>query len=308
MTTQHITFINSPYGACDTQHSNCFHQSIIDLGYHVEYTNHGQAQHDIHIYSNQGCQHDHVDSLRIFYTGESLVPDWKECDYAIGFMKENILYPDCYYRFPWWLITHSGIKRHGAAGNTNRDFCSFVVSDIPYWQSNYRIKMFDILQSYKTVQSAGAVRNNIGSIGRSIQDKLDFLSHFKFNLCFENYSCPGYSTEKLFDAIAANTLPIYWGDPRLPEDINPRRYINAHDFANLSALMEYIKKVDQDDAFYQSYFEEPLFLDNQRKPEDYIEGLKAFLAPILSHRRRRIHERISHHGNLLIPSYTHLDL
>ncbi len=308
MNKQSLAYLNSPYGVCDSLHSNCFHQSLHDLGYDVEYSNHALENHDISIYSNQGNKHDNANGVRIFYTGESLVPDWKECDYAIGFMKENILYPDCYYRFPWWLITHSGIDQHGVVADLNRDFCSFVVSDTPYWQSNYRIKMFDLLSEYKTIQSAGAVRNNVGSIGRGLQDKINFLSQFKFNLCFENYSCPGYSTEKLFDAIAARALPIYWGDPLLPEDINPKRYINVHDFGNLAACVEYIKKVDQDDALYQSYFEEPLFLDNQRKPEDYIEGLKDFLAPILSHRRRRIHERISYHGNLLIPSYTELDL
>lgn len=39
-----------------------------------------------------------------------------------------------------------------------------------------------------------------------------WLKNYKFNICFENGSSPGYITEKLFQAYAGGCIPIYWGD------------------------------------------------------------------------------------------------
>ena len=43
--------------------------------------------------------------------------------------------------------------------------------------------------------------------------KLEFLRPYKFNLAFENASVPGYTTEKIVDAMQARAMPIYWGNP-----------------------------------------------------------------------------------------------
>lgn len=300
-TANSIGFLNPPYHPQNGE-DDLIHRSIRELGFEIEYSNVANNRHDIYIYSNQGSKHDNVAGLRIFYTGESLLPNWGECDYAIGFLKDHITYPDCYCRFPYWLLDHADIAHVSAGAELERDFCSFVVSATPYWHSNYRIKAFDMLSAYKRIASGGAVRNNMGAIERLTSLKIDFLSRYKFNLCFENYSCHGYSTEKIFDAFAANTLPIYWGDKLLPEDINPSRYINVHDFDSFESCMEYVKKVDADDGLYRSYFEEPLFLGHQKKPADYIENLKIFLHNIFTNKIRKTHARISHHGYLLIPS------
>jgi len=296
-----IGFINPTYHPKNGD-TNPIHRSIKELGFDIEYSNNANNRHDIYIYSNQDSQHDNVQGLRIFYTGESILPKWNECDYAIGFLKEHIIYPDCYCRFPYWLLEHSDIAHVSEGAELERDFCSFVVSDTPYWQSNYRIKAFDMLSNYKRIGSGGGVRNNEGVIERLSSLKIAFLKRYKFNLCFENYSCHGYSTEKIFDAFAANTLPIYWGDKLLPEDINPTRYINVHDFDSLESCIEHVKKVDADDGLYKSYFEEPLFLGHQKKPADYIENLKLFLQNIFTKKVRQIHSRTSWHGYLLIPS------
>lgn len=296
-----IGFINPIYQP-QSGKTDPIHCAIKDLGFDIEYSYNANNRHDIYIFSNEGNKHDNVQGIRIFYTGESILPNWSECDYAIGFLKDNIIYPDCYCRFPYWLLDHSDIAHVSDGAELERDFCSFVVSATAYWQSNYRIQAFDMLSNYKRIASGGAVRNNMGVIDRLTSLKVDLLSQYKFNLCFENYSCHGYSTEKIFDAFAANTLPIYWGDKLLPEDINPSRYINVHDFDSFHACIEYVKKVDADDGLYKSYFEEPLFLDHQKKPAGYIEDLKIFLGNIFTKKVKQIDSRISWHGYLLIPS------
>ena len=62
---------------------------------------------------------------------------------------------------------------------------------------------------YKHIDSGGKYKNNIGA---PVADKLAFLSEGKFNIAFENSSANGYTTEKLIEAFAAGTIPLYWGD------------------------------------------------------------------------------------------------
>jgi len=54
-------------------------------------------------------------------------------------------------------------------------------------------------------------------IGKTLEDKLNFLSRYTHHLCMENTSAKGYLTEKLFDAFYAGTVPIYQGDPNFDE-------------------------------------------------------------------------------------------
>lgn len=70
--------------------------------------------------------------------------------------------------------------------------------------------MFEALKKYKKVNSGGRYLNNIG---RAVVDKIQFESRHKFSICFENSSYPGYTTEKIIEAFAAKTIPIYWGNP-----------------------------------------------------------------------------------------------
>ena len=77
---------------------------------------------------------------------------------------------------------------------------------------------FDKLSTYKQVSSGGRFRNNIGG---AVADKKAFQADHKFAIAFENTSYDGYCTEKLMEAFAAGTIPIYWGDPNVAKDFNP---------------------------------------------------------------------------------------
>ena len=56
-----------------------------------------------------------------------------------------------------------------------------------------------------------------------------------------------------------NSIPIYWGNPRVGDDWNTKSFINAYDFSNLSQLIEYIKEVDNNDDMYFKILSEPHF-------------------------------------------------
>ncbi|MGI0406297.1 glycosyltransferase family 10 domain-containing protein [Helicobacter himalayensis] len=156
------------------------------------------------------------DSIRIFYTGENLCADFDLCDYAIDF--NHLEFFDRHLRYPLYLFYKEDFLRASKKHQNvtpqilqeKTRFCNFVVSNNIFAES-FREEAFYALNSYKRVDSGGRFLNNIG--GR-VKDKFAFQSECKFSLCFENSSTPGYITEKLIQAAAAKTIPIYWGDER----------------------------------------------------------------------------------------------
>lgn len=241
-----------------------------------------QDQADFLIYSVFGNKHRSFKGIRVFYTGESVKPRWDECDYAISFMRENIPYPECHLRMPCWM--NNARMKTGKVEQYSKDrksllskhtrFCNFVYSN---GNAPERIHFMRLLSQYKQVDCGGRLMNNIGFC---VRDKIAFCSSYKFTIAFENYPAAGYVTEKLFDSLAALSLPIYWGAPDVAMDVNPSRFVNAADFATPEALAEYVIRLDQDEDLYLSYMEGPLFTPGQPGVKEYMDRLTEFFSMI----------------------------
>ena len=94
-----------------------------------------------------------------------------------------------------------------------------------------------------------------------VEDKLLFENNHKFSIACENSSHPGYVTEKILQAFAAKTIPIYYGDSTVCEDFNSKAFINCHEFDSLDHLLEKVKKLDSDKTEYLSMLEQPIYND-----------------------------------------------
>lgn len=249
---------------------------------------------DILIYSVFGQEHHSFPGIRIFFTGESLLPWWDECDYSITFMRDGMPYPECHLRLPVWMNRHYFRTNHRieeysrdreAILSRHTRFCNFVYSN---GHASERLHFLDLLSRYKPIDCGGRLRNNTGSLA---DHKIEFCSRYKFTIAFENYPSAGYTTEKLIDALAAISLPIYWGDPDAHLEVNPARMINAADFPSPEALVEQIIRLDQDDDLYMQHMTPPIFTDGQPDYEDHLNRLEHFLAGILKEGRITRHNR-----------------
>jgi hypothetical protein len=215
---------------------------------------------DFLIYSAYGREFSRYDCLRIFYTAENVRPDFRECDFAFSF---DYLNTPRNYRLPLYalyrdntILTTKSVDPEQLLREKTR-FCNFVVSNP---KSRLRNEFFQKLSSYKKVDSAGRFMNNIGrSIGTRSVDKWEFLRPYKFTIAFENSSYPGYTTEKIFEPMLVNSLPIYWGNPVVDRDFNPRSFLNYYDFPDENALIARIVEVDESDDLYLKYMAEPWF-------------------------------------------------
>lgn len=140
------------------------------------------------------------------------------------------------------------------------EFASYIVSNP---KNEHRNAALGEISKYKRVDSAGAHLNNMGMKlegglggGGGEMVKHEFLQKYKFNICFENSSDPGYITEKYFHAKAAGCIPVYWGDPNLARDFHPAGGINAHG-KSWDQVREEIKNVDTDPMKYLQMFSIP---------------------------------------------------
>ncbi|PUD13967.1 fucosyltransferase, partial [Helicobacter pylori] len=94
--------------------------------------------------------------------------------------------------------------------------------------------------------------------GYKVKNKNEFLSQYKFNLCFENSQGYGYVTEKILDAYFSHTIPIYWGSPSVAKDFNPKSFVNVHDFKNFDEAIDYIKYLHaHQNAYLDMLYENP---------------------------------------------------
>lgn len=210
-------------------------------------------------YSVFGTSHIHYDCIKIFYTGECVVPNFNLCDYAIGF--EYLQFGDRYIRVPLYQLfqykksLELALQKDGHP-TKDREFCSFVVSNDQGMPE--RKRMFELLSQYKHVDSGGRYLNNIG--GR-VADKLAFDRKHKFSIVFENCVSKGYTTEKIVEAFAAGTIPIYFGDPAIEAVFNPKAFINCQHYASLEDVVDRVIEIDNNDELYNSICSEPVFLD-----------------------------------------------
>lgn len=139
----------------------------------------------------------------------------------------------------------------------DRGFAAFV-----YWNGgcSMRNAFFDLLNARRRVDALGRVRHNTDDAalvtrqdGGWRMGKLGVLNKYRFTIAFENSEHLGYTTEKVFDALQADTVPIYWGNPAVGLDVDPGAVISFYDHGSLNRLVDHVLEVDADPELYEQY-------------------------------------------------------
>lgn len=265
MTTVKLDFPNFWKGF--NKKNNFFCDLLRKFGYTVEITN----DPDVIIFSVFGkglyktieessgkLPEKYKNCRKVFFNGESKKKVGKyiseHSDLNLTFDEnEN----DKNIRFPLWLIYNYKIDRQLIPEKKDK-FCVFIYSNNVGFRNSFCQK----LSKYKMVDCGGSCLNNIGY---KVNDKIEFQKKYKFSIAFENYCDKGYTTEKILEAYNSNCIPIYYGNPNVTMDFNPETFINRSDFSTDEELIEYIKKVDNDDELYNSYLNKPIYSEHWLK-------------------------------------------
>lgn len=235
-------------------------------------------------YFDKFCALFNVAKIKIFLAYEAISPDFNIFDYAIGF-DDKLQNDDRFIRLmsPFNLYKSFGSGVHSKrfiteitnsiqtikqakielAGKTA--FCNFLYSNPN--AHPMRDKLFFEISKYKKVDGLGLHLNNVniagtGFVGHSLEC-VPIKRKYKFSIASENAVYSGYTSEKLLTSLEAHTVPIYFGNPNVKDDINQDAFINVNDFNSLESLRDYIREVDNDDELWCKYVSAPWLTPEQ---------------------------------------------
>jgi hypothetical protein len=202
----------------------------------------------------------------IWYTGENIRPpidsridgflSFDQDDYA----GQNLYFPLWHFAFregmTKYISSHLGshfdisdfITGRESKKVPNKFACAFIGNSEPY-----RLRAIESLRNFGVVDVYGK------SVNKYVNDKKSIAENYKFILAFENDYFPGYVTEKLFDAYACDSIPLYWGHLGNELNINHAAFLNAANFENLEAFAAHVSRLTDFD--WLSIYKEPLLLN-----------------------------------------------
>lgn len=237
---------------------------------------------DYLFYSCFGTEFVKYDCIRIFATGENVRPDFNLCDYAMGF--DYLQFEDRYIRFPYLYYYYNRDTYFAQLFERNlswddferkKKFCNFVYSNAKV--DSPRNKIFEALSAYKKVDSGGRHLNNIGG---PVEDKVLFQQQYRFSIAVENSSTRGYNTEKIVQAFAAHTVPIYWGDPIIGRIYNTAAFINGNECESIEELVLKVKMLEEHPEQIYDMLCQPVFVNDWKCGIPDVEEAAIFLKKI----------------------------
>lgn len=260
------------------------------------------------IYEDIECQEKFLElyksaDILIYFAGECIAPDLNIFDYAVVFDR-NLKCDDRVGRIPMRefyreyipCMKNSIVTVDDARTELKRKdgFCNFIYSNPT--GATERTEIFEILQSYKRVDALGRYLNNVGKplslapaeVGWPvvIAESIEVKSRYKFSVAFENAFYAGYTSEKVFSSLVAHTIPIYWGNKYISDEVNEDAIINCHKFDSWEAVLQEVKRINENDELWVEKVRQPWLTDNQLQVEqedwkkyiDFMENI--FMQPI----------------------------
>ncbi len=227
--------------------------------------------------------------IKIFYTGENVHAkefsfSGKYTDNMLKSRKINLsigfdyIENDKYIRFPLWMMyvfdsnaTINDIKskcdkiNHITNLENRNKFCSLLARTD---RNGIRRLFYNQLSNIDKIDCDSLLLNNNNELKTKYNDdKIKYLSNYKFNLCPENSDYPGYCTEKLFESFEAGCIPIYWGCNNNPEPdiINSNAIIFLNPNSDNTEALNLIARLNSNADLYQKFIEQRKF-----KPDAYL--------------------------------------
>lgn len=243
---------------------------------------------------------DDKNAVKILFVTEPISSDFLFFDYCIGFEpydygKRNCFYPFFLYSPYADSVIPKQLNRKLTKGilKSKDIFCEMVYSHDGRDVS--RKKYFELLSTYKKVESAGTYLNNQLN-GATVdyrndnRTKFEFQKRAKFSLCIQSIKKEWFINEKIMHAFFSNEIPIFYGCDEVKNVFNPERFVFVDDYPNDEALLKKIIEIDNNDELFCEIISKPVFID-----KDFVEKTldKAcrFVYELLVHKKKRLIEK-----------------
>jgi hypothetical protein len=281
-----VCVVNFWNGAFDGDFFEFFFRTAFDG---IKYV-HSPHEADVVISSVFG--HTQTDPAKtIMYIGENVRPSYIGYNHSLSFDYDT--YGGRNFRLPlWWSrLAWDGFEQKPRKQNSHNHgyedlisidsltngrtldlsqktkFCAMIAGN----PEGLRINLYNSLHKYKPVDGYGLM------FGNSLrQSKFDILPEYKFCLCPENSVYDGYVTEKLIDAYAGGTVPIYGGDVSVSEDFNHNAFLNYQETKDMEKFVEHVSFFDRNTEAYRAVYERPL-LDEAPSLDGAIKFIRSIV-------------------------------
>jgi hypothetical protein len=272
-----ICVVNFWEGAFDGDFFDFFFRTVFDG---VTYTNN---PHEADLVVTSVFGNVYTDPAKtIAFIGENIRPSFVGYSHSLSFDWDN--YDGRNFRLPLWYSRlawkgfeqkprHDNMHNHGyeqlidikslmrrrkldMAGKDK--FCAMIAGN----PEGLRINLYNSISKYKQVDGYGNMFNQ--PLRKS---KFAILPEYKFCLCPENSVYDGYVTEKLIDAYAGLTVPIYSGTLSADCDFNFKSFLNYMNAKDMTSFVKYIAEYDEEIDWYKDMYEQPLLLEEPKLNE-----------------------------------------
>jgi hypothetical protein len=208
----------------------------------------------------------------IFFSGEgtiSIPNHIHKYSYVMGTLPNRDILQSIGSRYipcPLYIAYEYSKPAHYATSITTippKSICSIISSEASQYRINKRREFVEYLTSQQIpIDFGGSYKNNIGFKVQGQyyeQPILEFQKQYRIVCAFENCCIDDYITEKIINALRANTIPLYLGSDKIGSYINENRIIKV-DTNNFSGCLEEIHKLLTDDAYWLKKINEPIFV------------------------------------------------
>ncbi|XP_023215528.1 glycoprotein 3-alpha-L-fucosyltransferase A-like [Centruroides sculpturatus] len=218
----------------------------------------------------------------ILYTLESISTEssWKEkrnlFDWTMGYRSDSDV------RVKYGEVCK--LPKDEQISNVNeKDYHNGKEREIVWFVSNChsvsnRMKYAKKLSKYIDIDVYGNCGSRKCEPSQSKQCYEDIFKKYKFYLSFENSICSEYVTEKFFNVLNYDIIPIVMGGANYDSIAPPHSFIDTRDFPNPKDLADYLKVVSQDSDLYNSYF-------------DWKRKYKSYLYPWMCELCQKLHQK-----------------
>lgn len=212
-----------------------------------------------------------------------------ENKYGIAFSPLNLLHPwdilKLLKRSLWYLKSPDNLKSllafHTVKGQQLHDQ---RLSAIIYFAKKKCLKLYG--KGWENLKNLPHYYSNqLKPLFKEIppeysENKIETIKKFKFALCFENFSFPGYITEKIIDCFVAGVIPIYLGTPDIENFIPSGCFIDVRQYPSWESLLNKLKNLTEKEA--QKTIENGRkFLTSPTGQMHTFEGFASFLESLV---------------------------
>ena len=123
--------------------------------------------------------------------------------------------------------------------------------------ARYRLDYLKELSSHMDIHSYGSCAHT-PDLPTDVNFK-DVANDYYFVIVFENSILDDYVTDKFYEALGTDAIPIYLGAPNagdfLPDRFNTRIIIEARHYPDPAGLAKYLKGLSKNEEAYMEYFQ-----------------------------------------------------